>query len=260
MTTANSPASKEVVTAALLVIGSKILSGRTKDQNIGYIAQYLTALGIDLKEVRVVGDEERAIVDALNALRHRCTYVFTTGGIGPTHGDITTGCVAKAFGGPIDADPRALAILHEWVKATGAEMNEARLRMTRIPKGAALVLNKVSGAPGFWSGNVIVMAGVPSIMQAMLDEVAPKLKIGVRMLSETVRADAREGDFGMQLGEIANANPAVVIGSHPFFDPEHGANTNVVLRARDAQKLALAKRAVEDMLERVRRAQTNSAR
>src|SRR6266849_4908630 len=252
MTTANSPASKEVVTAALLVIGSKILSGRTKDQNIGYIAQYLTALGIDRKEVRVVGDEERAIVDALNALRHRCTYVFTTGGIGPTHGDITTGCVAKAFGVPIDADPRALAILHEWVKATGAEMNEARLRMTRIPKGAALVLNKVSGAPGFWIGNVIVMAGVPSIMQAMLDEVAPKLKTSVRMLSETVRADAREGDIGAQLDEIAKANPKVVIGSYPFFDQQHGPNTNVVLRARDAQKLALAKRAVEDMLERVR--------
>ena len=250
MTTANSLASKEVVTAALLVIGSKILSGRTKDQNIGYIAEYLTALGIDLKEVRVVGDEERAIVDALNALRHRCTYVFTTGGIGPTHGDITTGCVAKAFGVPIDADPRALA---------SAEMNEARLRMTRIPKGAALVLNKVSGAPGFWIGNVIVMAGVPSIMQAMLDEVAPKLKIGVRMLSETVRADAREGDIGMQLGEIAEANPEVAIGSYPFFDPQHRPKTNVVLRARDAQKLALAKRAVEDMLERVRRAQSNSA-
>src|SRR5260221_5401827 len=146
MTTANSPASKEVVTAALLVIGSKILSGRTKDQNIGYIAQYLTALGIDLKEVRVVGDEERAIVDALNALRHRCTYVFTTGGIRPTHGDITTRCVAQAFGVPIDADPRALAILHGWVEATGAEMNEARLRMARIPPSAALLLNQVSRA------------------------------------------------------------------------------------------------------------------
>ncbi len=259
MTTANSPASKEVVTAALLVIGSKILSGRTKDQNIGYIAQYLTALGIDLKEVRVVGDEERAIVDALNALRHRCTYVFTTGGIGPTHGDITTGCVAKAFGVPIDADPRALAILHEWVKATGAEMNEARLRMTRIPKGADLVLNKVSGAPGFWIGNVIVMAGVPSIMQAMLDEVAPKLKTGIRMLSETLRADAREGDIGTQLGDIAKANPEVAIGSYPFFDPQRGPNTNVVLRARDAQKLEHARRAVEDMLERVRGAQSSSA-
>jgi molybdenum cofactor synthesis domain-containing protein len=259
MTTANSPASKEVVTAALLVIGGKILSGRTKDQNIGYIAEYLTALGIDLKEVRVVGDEERAIVDALNALRHRCTYVFTTGGLGPTHDDITADSVAKAFRMPIDVDPRALAILHEWLKATGAEMNEARLRMTRIPKGADLVLNKVSGAPGFWIGNVIVMAGVPSIMQAMLDEVAPNLKTGVCMLSETLRADAREGDIGLQLGEIAKANPEVAIGSYPFFNPQHGANTNVVLRARDAQKLALAKRAVEDMLERVRRAQSNSA-
>ena len=249
MPTADSSASKEVVTAALLVIGSKILSGRTKDQNIGYVAEYLTAVGIDLKEVRVVGDEERAIVDPVNALRHRYTYVFTTGGIGPTHGDITVDCVAKAFGVPIESDPRALAILHEWVKTTGAEMNEARLRLTRIPKGADLILNKVSGAPGFWIGNVIVMAGVPSIMQAMLDEVAPK----------TVRADAREGDIGTQLGDIAKANPGVAIGSYPFFDPQHGPNTNVVLRARDAHKLAQAKRAVEDMLERVRRAQSSSA-
>ncbi len=142
---------------------------------------------------------------------------------------------------------------------TGAEMNEARLRMTRIPKGADLILNKVSGAPGFRIGNVIVMAGVPSIMQAMLDEVAPKLKIRVRMLSETVRADAREGNTGMQLGETAKANPEVAIASYPFFDQQHGPNTNVVLRARDAPKLPLAKRAVEDMLERVRRAQSNSA-
>jgi len=156
---------------------------------------------------------------------------------------------------PIDTDTRALAILHEWVKTTGAEMNEARLRMTRIPKGADLILNKMSGAPG----NVIVMAGVPSIMQAMLDEVAPKLKIGVRMFSETVRADAREGDIGMQLGEIAKANPGVAIRSYPFFDPQHGPNTNVVLRARDAQKLAQAKREVEEMLERARRAQSKSA-
>jgi molybdopterin-biosynthesis enzyme MoeA-like protein len=142
------------------------------------------------------------------------------------------------------------------VKTTGAEMNEARLRLTCIPKGADLILNKVSGAPGFWIGNVIVMAGVPSIMQAMLDEVVTKLKSGVRMLSETVRADAREGDIGMQLGEIAKANPEVAIGSYPFFDPQHGPNTNVVLRARDAQRLAQAKREIEEMLERVRRAQS----
>jgi molybdopterin-biosynthesis enzyme MoeA-like protein len=254
MSTTNSSASKEVVTAALLVIGSKILSGRTKDQNIGYVAEYLTAVGFDLKEVRVVGNEEKAIVDALNALRHRYSYVFATGGIGPIHGDITAYCVAMAFGVRIDSDPRALAILHEWVETTGAEMNEARLRMTRIPKGVDLILNKVSGAPGFWIGNVIVMAGVPSIIQAMLDEMAPKLNIGVHMLSETVRADAREGDIGMQLGEVAKANPAVAIGSSPFFNPQqHECGA----RARDAEKLVQAKRAIEDMLER-RQAQSNS--
>jgi molybdenum cofactor synthesis domain-containing protein len=256
MTDANvNPAT--VVTAALLVIGDEILSGRTKDKNIGYIAEYLTAVGIDLMEVRVVGDDETAIVDALNALRSRYTYVFTTGGIGPTHDDITADCVAKAFGVSIDVDPRALAILEERVKATGSQMNEARLRMTRIPKGADLVLNKVSGAPGIWIGNVIVMAGVPSIMQAMLDEVAPKLKTGLRMLSETVLANAREGDIGSQLGEIAKANPDVAIGSYPFFDPQRGPNTNVVLRARDPQKLAVAKKAVEEMLVRVVGAQTS---
>jgi molybdenum cofactor synthesis domain-containing protein len=259
MTSTNSAAPREIVTAALLVIGDEILSGRTKDKNIGYIADYLSALGIDLMEVRIVGDKEEAIIDALNALRHRYTYVFTTGGIGPTHDDITADCVAKAFGVPIDVDPRALAILQERLATSKIEMNDARLRMTRIPKGADLVLNKVSGAPGMWIGNVIVMAGVPTIMQAMLDEVAPKLNTGVRMLTETIRADAREGDIGTQLGEIAQANPQVAIGSYPFFDPQHGPNTNVVLRARDAQKLAAAKRSVEEMLARVRGAQTSKA-
>jgi molybdenum cofactor synthesis domain-containing protein len=259
MTVVSSPAPKELVTAGVLVIGDEILSGRTKDKNIGYIAEYLTALGIDLMEVRVVGDEESAVIDALNALRHRYTYVFTTGGIGPTHDDITADCVAKAFGVSIDVDPRALAIMQERLASTGTEMNDARLRMTRIPKGADLVLNKVSGAPGMWIGNVIVMAGVPSIMQAMLDEAAPKLKTGVRMLAEIIRADAREGDIGTELGEIAKANPQVAIGSYPFFDPQRGANTKVVLRARDAEKLALAKAAVEEMLQRVRGAQTSKA-
>src|SRR6516225_10334935 len=225
MTTASSSAPKEIVTAALLVIGDEILSGRTKDKNIGYIAEYLTALGIDLMEVRVVGDEEAAIVEAVNALRAHHTYVFTTGGIGPTHDDITAECVAKAFGVPIDYDPRAVKILKERLAQTGGEINEARMRMTRIPQGAELVLNKVSAAPGFWLGNVIVMAGVPSIMQVMLDEVAPKLKTGVRMLSETLRADAREGDIGTPLGEIAKAHPDVMIGSYPFMD-DRGPNTN----------------------------------
>jgi molybdenum cofactor synthesis domain-containing protein len=234
------------------VIGDEILSGRTKDKNIGYIAEYLTAIGIDLKEVRVVPDEEDEIVAALNAMRRRYTYVFTTGGIGPTHDDITADCVAKAFGVPIDHDPRAVAILKERLGARGVELNEARLRMARIPQGADLVDNPVSGAPGFWIGNVIVMAGVPTIMQAMLDAAAPKLKTGTRMLSETVLANAREGDVGGALGEIAKAHPEVVIGSYPFFDDQKGPNTNIVVRARDAGKLAAAKAAVEAMLVEVR--------
>src|SRR3954447_20544816 len=240
------------ITAALLVIGDEILSGRTKDKNIGHIAEYLTNIGIDLREVRVVPDVEEEIVSALNALRSRYTYLFTTGGIGPTHDDITADCVAKAFGVAIDYDPRAVAIMKERFDQMGTQMNEARMRMTRIPAGAELVLNKVSAAPGFWIGNVLVMAGGPPIMQVMLDEVAPKLKTGIRMLSETVRADAREGDIGTALGEIAKAHPEVAIGSYPFFDEQRGPNTNVVLRARDEQKLANAKRAVEDMLQRVR--------
>jgi molybdenum cofactor synthesis domain-containing protein len=241
-----------IVTAGLLVIGDEILSGRTKDRNIGYVAEYLTAIGIDLKEVRVVADEEAAIVAALDALRRQYTYVFTTGGIGPTHDDITADCVAKAFGVAIDYHPRAVEILRERLAAMGAELNEARLRMARIPAGAELVLNKVSGAPGFRIGNVIVMAGVPAIMQAMLDAVAPKLRTGAKLLSETIRADAREGDIGTELGEIAKAHPGVSIGSYPFFDDRRGPNTNVVVRAREADKLAAAKRDVEAMLERVR--------
>jgi molybdenum cofactor synthesis domain-containing protein len=240
-----------IITAGLLVIGDEILSGRTKDKNIGYIAEYLTTVGIDLREVRVVPDVEEEIVAAVNALRARHTYLFTTGGIGPTHDDITADCVAKAFGVAIDYDPRAVALLKERLAQTGAEMNEARMRMTRIPAGAELVLNKVSAAPGFWIGNVIVMAGVPSIMQAMLDYVAPKLATGAKMLSETVRADAREGDVGTELGVIAKAHPDAIIGSYPFMD-DRGPNTNIVVRSRDAAKLAAAKAAVEEMLVKVR--------
>jgi molybdenum cofactor synthesis domain-containing protein len=242
----------EIVTAAVLVIGNEILSGRTKDKNIGFIADYLTAIGIDLKEVRVVSDEETAIVEALNALRARYTYVFTTGGIGPTHDDITADCVAKAFGVPIDIHPQAVAILKERMAKIGSELNEARLRMARIPQGAELVANRVSGAPGFWIGNVIVMAGVPAIMQAMVDEVVPKLKTGAKLMSETIRADLKEGDVGTELGAIAKANPEAIIGSYPFFDEKLGPNTNIVVRSRDPQKLQTVKGAVEDMLKKVK--------
>jgi molybdenum cofactor synthesis domain-containing protein len=250
--TATAVGEREIVSAALLVIGDEILSGRTKDKNIGFVAEYLTAIGIDLKEVRVVPDEEPEIVAALNALRGRYDYVFTTGGIGPTHDDITADAVAKAFGVPIDFDPRVVEILRARLAAVGSVLNEARMRMTRIPDGAELVLNRISAAPGFWIGNVIVMAGVPQIMQSMLEYVAPKLKTGAKMLSETVRADCREGDIGSELGAIAKAHAGVIIGSYPFMDDQHRPNTHVVLRSRDAQKLAAAKAEVEMMLERVR--------
>jgi molybdenum cofactor synthesis domain-containing protein len=242
----------EIITAGLLVIGDEILSGRTKDRNIGYIAEYLTTIGIDLREARVVADDENAIVEALNAMRARYTYVFTTGGIGPTHDDITADSVAKAFGVAIDYDERALALLKERYAAMGTELNQARMRMTRVPKDAELVPNKVSAAPGFWIGNVIVMAGVPFIMQAMLDEVAPLLKTGIRMLSETVRADCREGDVGTELGEIAKAHPDVMIGSYPFVDEVRGPNANIVVRGRDPARLAAAKKAIEKMLDQKR--------
>jgi molybdenum cofactor synthesis domain-containing protein len=240
----------EIVTAALLVIGDEILSGRTKDKNIGYTAEYLTALGIDLKEVRVVPDEQPEIVAALNALRARYTYVFTTGGIGPTHDDITAEAVAKAFGVPADFNPQAVEILSARLAQTGGVMNEARMRMTRMPVGAQLVLNKISAAPGFRIENVIVMAGIPAVMQAMLDYVAPQLETGAKMLSETVQANCREGDIGTELGVIAKANPQVIIGSYPFMD-ERGANAHVVMRSRDQAKLAEVKAAVEAMLSRL---------
>jgi molybdenum cofactor synthesis domain-containing protein len=243
----------EIVTAGLLVIGDEILSGRTKDKNIGYIAEHLTNIGIDLREVRVVGDDEAAIVDALNALRARYTYVFTTGGIGPTHDDITADSVAKAFGVVIDYHPQAVALMKAHFAAMGSDVNEARMRMARMPAGAELVLNRISAAPGFRIDNVIVLAGVPSIMRVMLDAVSPTLRTGTKVVSDTVRADCREGDIGTELGDVAKAHPEVMIGSYPFRDEATGApNTNLVVRGRDPAQVAAAMAAVKAMLGEVR--------
>ncbi len=236
----------EIVTAGILVIGDEILSGRTKDKNIGYIAEYLTNICIDLKEVRVVSDDEADIIAALDALRGRYTYVFTTGGIGPTHDDITADSVAKAFGVSIDHHPEVVARFAERFK--GQDLNEARLRMARIPDGAELIQSATILAPGFKIGNVIVMAGVPSIMQAMMDIIAPKLKSGVRMLSDTVRANAREGDIGTPLRAVQQNHPETIIGSYPFMDENGMPNTNLVVRSRDAAKLDAAMADVKKML------------
>jgi len=235
----------EIVTAGILVIGDEILSGRTKDKNIGFIAEYLTNIGIDLKEVRVVADDEDAIVEGLDALRHRYDYVFTTGGIGPTHDDITVDSVAKAFGVEVMHHPD---VVERFKQRFGPDVNEARLRMARFPVGSALVESATIMAPGFWIGNVITMAGVPAIMQAMMDIVAPKLRSGKRMLSESVKANAREGDIGGPLREIALAHPDTVIGSYPFQDEDKKPNTNLVVRSRDPEKLRAAMDAVQAML------------
>ncbi|MQT11579.1 competence/damage-inducible protein A [Segnochrobactrum spirostomi] len=235
MSAANDPRGEDAVTAAVLVIGDEILSGRTKDKNIGFIADYLTALGIDLMEVRVVPDIEDRIVAALNALRADYTYVFTTGGIGPTHDDITADAVAKAFAVPIGVDPRAVAMMRE--RYSDADLTPARLRMARIPAGAELIANPVSKAPGFRIGNVHVMAGVPSIMQAMMDSLAPTLKTGRRMLSETIEAGVGEGAIAEAFAAIAAANPDTILGSYPFHDGTR-FSTRLVVRARDPERLA----------------------
>jgi molybdenum cofactor synthesis domain-containing protein len=238
------------VTAGVLVIGDEILSGRTKDTNSGYIADYLTEAGIDLREVRIVPDDRDMIVEALNALRSRWTYVFTTGGIGPTHDDITADCVAAAFSVGIDHDPRAVAMLRE--RIADQDLNESRLRMARIPDGADLIENRLTKAPGFRIGNVFVLAGVPSIMKVMLEAVRPSLEGGPRMLSATVRADLREGDVAAGLKAIAVEYPEVMIGSYPFRDEAGLPNTNLVVRSRDADKLEAARGAVERMVVALR--------
>ncbi|MGH6737306.1 MAG: competence/damage-inducible protein A [Methyloceanibacter sp.] len=229
--------SSDIVTAALLVIGEEILSGRTADQNIGYIAAYLARVGIGLREVRVVADEEMEIVAAVNELRRRFTYVFTTGGIGPTHDDVTTDAIAKAFGVEAALNEEAVAAMRRHFD--DRELTPARLRMARIPKGAELIHNAISRAPGFMLQNVIVMAGVPRIMQVMLDEVMPRLAKGRPVLARSVRVDAPEGDVAPPLAALQAAHPEVQIGSYPFFEQKR-LGTFVVLRCADEASLEAA--------------------
>jgi molybdenum cofactor synthesis domain-containing protein len=229
----------KIPTAAVLLIGNEVLSGRTKDKNLGYIADYVTALGIDLMEARVVADVEADIVAAVNALRARYSYVFTTGGIGPTHDDITADCLAKAFGVGISHHPEAVAILTAYYQQTGRELNEARMRMARIPEGATLIENTVSRAPGFRMENVFVMAGVPKIMQAMMEKVVQELTKGEVVQARTVVFLGGEGDIAKPLKEIQERFANVTIGSYPFETPE-GYGTNLVMRSRNETELAAA--------------------
>jgi molybdenum cofactor synthesis domain-containing protein len=241
----------DTVSAGMVVIGDEILSGRTKDKNIGHLADMLTAVGIDLREVRIVADDEDAIVEAINALRNRLDYVFTTGGIGPTHDDITADAVAKAFGVPIGYEDRAYKMLEADYAKRDLPFTEARKRMARLPEGAEHIDNPVSLAPGFSVGNVHVMAGVPKIFQAMLDNVLPKLRTGTRLQSETIHCEFGEGTIGGPLGEIQKAHPDTIIGSYPKYE-DGKFWTELVVRARDPQVLSAAADAVRAMLDELR--------
>lgn len=238
-----------IVTAAMLAIGDELLSGRTKDRNIAYLADFLTLSGIDLREVRIVPDETGAIVAAVNALRTQYDYVFTSGGIGPTHDDITADAVAIAFRVPIGEDPRVLDEMERHYRSRDIELTGARRRMARIPEGAELIANPVSVAPGFTIGNVHVMAGVPSIFQAMLDSLLPRLRTGVKVQSRTIDCDMPEGTIGGPLAEIQNRHGAVAIGSYPRFDGGR-YSTQIVVRGRDREVIEAACDDIRRMLEK----------
>ncbi|MBL8564767.1 MAG: competence/damage-inducible protein A [Hyphomicrobiaceae bacterium] len=256
MTTSETVASGErpgaqtaVVTAAVLVIGDEILSGRTKDRNIGTIAEHLTSIGIDLREARIVGDRQEEIVEALNALRARYDYVLTTGGIGPTHDDITADAIAAAFGVPLLMHQEALDLIAAHAARRGVPMTEPRRRMARIPQGGMLVRNAVSAAPGFVIGNVIVMAGVPNIMEAMLTDVTPQLRRGRPMLARNIDIDRPEGDIAEILAAHQLRYPGVPMGSYPHFR-DGRPQVQIVLRSRDETHLDAVTRELADEIAR----------
>jgi molybdenum cofactor synthesis domain-containing protein len=244
---------KHRLTAAVLVIGDEILSGRTQDVNIAAIARFLGPFGIDLCEARCVPDITAEIVAAVNALRARYTYVFTTGGIGPTHDDITADAIGAAFGLPVEHHPEAMALLA--ARYAPGDFNEMRQRMARVPKGASLIRNPVSVAPGFQIGNVFVLAGVPKIMQAMLEDVAPRLARGTPVVSTSIVVRLPEGRVAGELAAIQDRNQEVSIGSYPFFTTSGTAaemrasvGTALVVRGRNPAKVEAAASEIEALV------------
>ncbi|WP_279483965.1 competence/damage-inducible protein A [Aureimonas sp. SK2] len=238
---------RKVHTAAMLAIGDELLSGRTKDRNIAHLAEVLTLAGIDLREVRIVPDVEDEIVAAVNALRNRYDFLFTSGGIGPTHDDITADAIGKAFGLAVEPHPEAERRLSVYYESRSLPYTDARQRMARTPRGATLIDNPVSVAPGFRIGNTFVMAGVPGIFTAMLDNVLPTLPSGAVMLSVAIPCPFGEGDIGGPLREIQKHHPETAIGSYPKFDGQR-YTTELVVRARDAGHLEAARAEIEAMI------------
>lgn len=248
-----SPRMARTVTAAVILVGDELLSGRTQDTNLKTIAEFLNPLGIEVREARVIPDVHDTIVATVNELRKAWDYVFTTGGIGPTHDDITADAVAAAFGRTIDVRADALAILKPWYEARGQEVSESRMRMARIPEGAELIRNPGSAAPGFMLGNVFVLAGIPYVMRGMLADVGHRLQGGAVVHSRTVRATGvREADIAGPLGALAKAKPEVSFGSYPFArlrgkEVEYGSN--LVARSRDPDLIAAAVAALVEVVE-----------
>ena len=241
-------ASNKRPTACVLIIGNEILSGRTQDVNLNFLATNFTDLGIELVEARVIADVEAAIISAVNECRELYDYVFTTGGIGPTHDDITAECIAKAFGVELEQNPVARDLIGELCRRNGVELNAARLRMANVPVGASLIENSVSAAPGFQMGNVFVLAGVPRIMRDMFDGCRTRLVGGDVVQSRTVTAYLPEGIVAEPLRVLQGQCPNVEIGSYPFYqDGRFG--TNLVLRSTDEALLSRACNEVRDMVE-----------
>ena len=234
--------------AALIIIGNEILSGRTKDKNLAYLAEWLNEIGIQLYEVRVIRDDEKEIIDCVNLLRKKYDYVFTTGGIGPTHDDITTESIAKAFNVELETNPEALKILQSYYKE--GELNEARLKMTLLPKGAELVENPVTKAPGFKMENVFVMAGIPSIMQGMLEGAKAFLKIGNKMTSKSIDVFMPESYVAKELSKMQDNYPEVEIGSYPF-NKEGQFGTSLVMRSANLDTLESCASDVAEMVKKL---------
>ena len=234
--------------AALIIIGNEILSGRTKDKNLAYLAEWLNEIGIQLYEVRVIRDNEDEIIDCVNLLRKKFDYVFTTGGIGPTHDDITTESIAKAFDVELETNPEALKILQGYYKK--GDLNEARLKMTLLPKGAQLVENPVTKAPGFKIDNVFVMAGIPSIMQGMLEGARVFLEIGTKMSSKSIDVFMPESFVATELSQIQDNYLNVEIGSYPF-NKDGKFGTSLVMRSADLEALDRCEIEVAEMIKKL---------
>lgn len=241
----SSPA--KTVTACVLMIGDEILSGRTRDSNLAYIATHLNRIGVQVREARVIPDIEEVIVATVNEVRARYDYVFTTGGIGPTHDDITADAIAKAFGVGIDYHPEAVKILGDHYNETGGEFTKARMRMARLPEGAIMIENPLSKAPGFQVGNVFVMAGVPMVMQVMLDSLTGRLKGGATMQSRTVTGQIGEGTIAEKLGDLQARHPDVSVGSYPYYKGKI-FGTSIVIRATDSRQLDIVESEVAALM------------